>query len=523
MAKESGFLAPNVLTDIRSVEDMENESNIQAKMQSAQNRLMNAADHAIDETNLGTGRPSVGNALDPESSKQLHNMVATGNYTGEGGGLSPEYLSKIPAKYHNQITLQCATEKVSKMRIELDEKAAELAGNVATEEILDEAAEHIVYKEYTTEELDGYMEHVDELSLLELVMTRNSITKEIFRMDSCKEMLKSADEMRKNFDYQEPDKEITLLDKKNAGTDVNTEIMKANYLDEFDFDGTAEDFEKFYAEAKPRYNGYVDRLDTLIDQKREDSKSTKKLSEDMCNLIQKRVDAYPEDMLNRDYKTLRMMRVKEAFANRLDFSYLTKEFNKILSNKSMVRDLNRALRAGRLSKISDTMNHLFTKENMRNLSRFIFMLTENDPIFTLQIMYLLNKIAKREKISNYNAYVKTLVLNITDFYNEIFDLAEDPNELAHIVREALIEHVDWAPLHKGKGSKVEPNIIADLDLLMNPPAPKEEPEEEEEVAEEAPELEETQEETSEPEEEEEVERVEAEIVDVNGSFSPNHE
>lgn len=371
--------------------------------------------------------------LSDREAEELRNMVAAGNYTGgDGKGLPPEYLAKIPAKSHNFMTIDSNTKEVQKMKEDAEKEAIEMAGNLATNEILSEGAEeHIQYEDFDIQVLDSYIDQIDSLSLLECVSLRNRIKPELVRLDSCKKMLNAVEELRDNFDFVEPGKEVTMLDRKGAGKNINKEIMAANYLEQYGFKEDKEEFLTFYDTYQPKFTQLISTLDDRIAAEKENANSTAYITKDMIRVLDKKIDAIkqqdPKAHPNKDYYLTRLTTVRKAFANRTDMFYLYNKFNMFFNNKSSVRQMARALKKGTYSDIGGRMRALFTESNLHGfyniLERCNYSIEEM-VIFT----YFLNRICISEAKTNNDVWVKILVLNFNDIFTGIYDLDVSADE-----------------------------------------------------------------------------------------------
>ena len=162
-------------------------------------------------------------------------------------GLDADYLSKIPAKQHNMIIMQCAGDKVKELKDKMNEEILKTSPDEATTDILTETAnDNIIYKDYDMSSLDAYMEKIGTMSMLESISLKNSITKELNRLESCHTMVKAVNDLRENFDFAAPGKEPTPMDHKIPGTNVDKQILTANYLDEYGYNKSAEHLNKLY-------------------------------------------------------------------------------------------------------------------------------------------------------------------------------------------------------------------------------------------------------------------------------------
>ena len=120
----------------------------------------NASAQVIDESATFEGQRQ----LTEEEAAPLRQMIANGQVNN---GLSPEYMEKIPPKYHNQITLDCANKKVAQIKADAQNDITLIAGTPAVSEIIkDTVDDNVVYGEYDTSSIDNYIEKLDSLSLL---------------------------------------------------------------------------------------------------------------------------------------------------------------------------------------------------------------------------------------------------------------------------------------------------------------------------------------------------------------------
>ena len=234
--------------------------------------------------------------LRPQDQKRLSVLAKQAKENGGNSSLSTEYLEKIPAKQHNMITMQSAGDKLKEMKEEMNEEIKNNSGDVATSDILSDAAnDHILYKDYDMEVLDQYMTKIESMSLLECISLKNSVAKELNRLESCHTMLKAVDDLRENFDFVAPGKEITTMDRKNAGTDVDKQIMSANYLDQYGFTENADEFTKLYDAYQPKLKELTEKLAAHISECGKDAASTTYMTNDFLHIIDTRLNNMKSD------------------------------------------------------------------------------------------------------------------------------------------------------------------------------------------------------------------------------------
>ncbi len=376
----------------------------------------NASAQIIDESAAFEGQRQ----LTEEEAAPLRQMIANGQVNN---GLSPEYMEKIPPKYHNQITLDCANKKVAQIKAEAQNDITLIAGTPAVSEIIKGTVDDtVVYGEYDTSSIDNYIEKLDSLSLLECVSLKKSITGELSKLESCKTMLDAVDEMRQNFDFNAPGKQVTAMDAKNAGKDINKDIMAANYLDEYGYDKDADEFKQFYATYQPKFTNLIEKIDVKIKSLKELADSTEYLTNDMVTVVDKKLRLLDQNGTNYEYKKVRLERVRDAFANRTNLDYLFNKFKNFAMNKGSVRTMVRAINNGSFSNITDNLRKDFTEDNLNSviyLMSTVLGFTDKEIIC---FIYFLNKVCGSEAKTNFNVWVKVFVLNLTDIASGFYDL-----------------------------------------------------------------------------------------------------
>lgn len=439
--------------------------------------------------NVSVHRPinQENNQMDARSQAQLSALARQAKANGGNSGLSAEYLEKIPAKQHNMITMQSAGDKLKEMKDEMNEEIKENSGDTATSDILTDAAnDHILYRDYDINTLDQYMTNIDSMSLLESISLKNSVAKELNRLESCKTMLNAVDDLRQNFDFVAPGKEVTMMDRKNAGTDVDKKILAANYLDEYGFDENTDEFNKLYDSYQPKLKELTDKLTAHIDACSKDAASTTYMTNDFLHIIDKRLNNMKPDEMNYEYTSTRLETLKTAFSNRTDITFLKNKLQLFTSNKTHMKNLAKALN-GTFSGIAAKLNKNFSPITMREFVNCMEDCFENDHIKVISLLYFLNYVCSSEAKSNNDVWVKVLMLNISDIRKGIWDLnihwSTYLKNTCDTLDDYLSEIKDYLIKRK---VKINPQILAQYEKVMNY-VPEEKKEDEKPSSEETPE------------------------------------
>ena len=439
--------------------------------------------------NVSVHRPinQENNQMDARSQAQLSALARQAKANGGNSGLSAEYLEKIPAKQHNMITMQSAGDKLKEMKDEMNEEIKENSGDTATSDILTDAAnDHILYRDYDINTLDQYMTNIDSMSLLESISLKNSVAKELNRLESCKTMLNAVDDLRQNFDFVAPGKEVTMMDRKNAGTDVDKKILAANYLDEYGFDENTDEFNKLYDSYQPKLKELTDKLTAHIDACSKDAASTTYMTNDFLHIIDKRLNNMKPDEMNYEYTSTRLETLKTAFSNRTDITFLKNKLQLFTSNKTHMKNLAKALK-GTFSGIAAKLNKNFSPITMREFVNCMEDCFENDHIKVISLLYFLNYVCSSEAKSNNDVWVKVLMLNISDIRKGIWDLnihwSTYLKNTCDTLDDYLSEIKDYLIKRK---VKINPQILTQYEKVMNY-VPEEKKEDEKPSSEETPE------------------------------------
>ena len=362
------------------------------------------------------------------SEAERNRLTAMAKQAKENGGNASinssytDYLAKVPAKQDNYINMAIASDKLKELKTKMNEEIEKTSPNEMTNDVLSTAADdNIIYKNYDMSDLDKYIEKISTMSMLEAVSLKNSVTKELNRLESCHTMVKTVANLRENFDVVAPVKEPTLMDKKNAGTNVNKDIMTANYLDEYGYKESADEFNKLYEAYQPKLIQLIETLDAHIEDCGAQAASTKYMTNDFLHIINKKINNMKPSDINYDYTMKKLQVLKTAFENRTDLTYLKNKLENFSKNKTHLKNLAKAM-SGTFSDVASKLNNNFATKTMSAFIKEIDEYYNGDMYWAITILYFLNYVCTSEAKTNNDAWVKIFVLNTTDIHNGIWDL-----------------------------------------------------------------------------------------------------
>lgn len=408
--------------------------------------------------------------LDEETRKKLEAMARNAKANGgNSSNMDVDYLSKIPARQHNQITMAVAGDKVKENTKKMNEEILKTSADEATTDILTETAnDNIVYRNYDMSDLDSYIEKIETMTMLESISLKNSVSKELNRLESCHTMVKAVSELRDNFDFVEPGKEPTAMDRRNAGTDVDKTLLTTNYLDQYGYKENIDEFNQLYTDYQPKLQELIDKLNEHIDQCSPKAASTKYMTNDFLHIINKRINSLSETETNYDHLSKSLVNLKNCFENRTSIKWLENKLNTFVKNKNHLKDVSRAL-TGTMSDVASKLNSKFALKTMHNFVFFINQLWEGNYNKTLSLLYFLNYVCAHEADSNLDAWVKVMLLNVSDMTNDIWDIDEvEENEYAINVRDAFNSALTQMDLYiRNRKTKVNPVLIKQYEDLIH--------------------------------------------------------
>lgn len=378
----------------------------------------------MSEANITDSRPHTAEISESEKSKlNAMAMQAKANGGNSANGTSyADYLAKVPAKQDNMITMSIAGDKVKELKNKMNEEIEKTSGDSMTADILSTTADdNIVYKNYDMSDLDKYIEKIPTMTMLEAVSLKNSVTKELNRLESCHTMVKAVGELRDNFDVVTPGKEPTMLDRKNAGTNVDKKILTANYLDEYGYNESAEEFKELYDAYQPKLTSLVEAIDKHIEECSKQASSTKYMTDDFLHIINKKIDNMKPTDMNYDYTMKKLQVLKTAFENRTDLTYLSDKLSLFIQNKTHLKNLAKAMN-GTFTNIGGKLRSNFTDASMNSFLNGMEAVFGQDIEAVIILTYFLNYVCSTEAKSNADAWVKVFVLNITDIRRGIWDM-----------------------------------------------------------------------------------------------------
>lgn len=358
-----------------------------------------------DPDNPGTFRVS------EEEGKRLREMAMSSE------GNMADYTDQIPDRVYNHICCDEANRNIEKYQQEAKEFTNNIVQDEATREILDEAEATTSLKAFDFGDIDEYCEKLSSLSFLEAVSFKKKIDVEIARWKSCKSMLKAVSELR-------------------VDDTVNKELMKINAMEKYDFLESIDEFESQYEENLGKLEKISSTLVSIVDSHKDEMESTRFLSNEMIHLMKVKIDKLNPSDMNYELNKRKMNIVVEAFENRLDLEYLTGKLSAyLLSSKTNIRRDLRTSKEHRRAKFLNDLARFFSEDILYALYERLSCAFTDDMKAVYVMMGFLAKIMNSEKKTSRDVWAKVFILNLSDIYNNIFDIEElGEGECSYLMR-----------------------------------------------------------------------------------------
>lgn len=353
-----------------------------------------------------------------------------------------------------------------------------------TEDILSTTADdNIVYKNYNMTDIDKYIEKVPSMTMLEAVSLKNSVTKELERLESCHTMVKAVSEIKDNFDP----------------ANVDNKIMTANYLDTYGYEESADEFKNLYNAYQPKLTSLVEAIDKHIAECSKQAASTKYMTNDFLHIIEKKINNMKPTDMNYDYTMKKLQVLKTAFENRTDLTYLSNKLSLFIKNKTHLKNLAKAMN-GTFTNIGGKLRSSFTDASLNSFLNGMEAVFGQDRDAVIILIYFLDYVCATEAKTNADSWVKVFVLNITDIRRGIWDMDIHFDKYLAQVDSALYPQIEEIKKYlASRKSKISSSIYSTYSTLISDIDPK--PEKSEETA----------------PVEDDVEHVDAEVVGVDTS------
>lgn len=353
-----------------------------------------------------------------------------------------------------------------------------------TEDILSTTADdNIVYKNYNMTDIDKYIEKVPSMTMLEAVSLKNSVTKELERLESCHTMVKAVSEIKDNFDP----------------ANVDNKIMTANYLDTYGYEESADEFKNLYNTYQPKLTSLVEAIDKHIAECSKQAASTKYMTNDFLHIIEKKINNMKPTDMNYDYTMKKLQVLKTTFENRTDLTYLSNKLSLFIKNKTHLKNLAKAMN-GTFTNIGGKLRSSFTDASLNSFLNGMEAVFGQDRDAVIILIYFLDYVCATEAKTNADSWVKVFVLNITDIRRGIWDMDIHFDKYLAQVDSALYPQIEEIKKYlASRKSKISSSIYSTYSTLISDIDPK--PEKSEETA----------------PVEDDVEHVDAEVVGVDTS------
>lgn len=334
-----------------------------------------------------------------------------------------------------------------------------------TEDILSTTADdNIVYKNYNMTDIDKYIEKVPSMTMLEAVSLKNSVTKELERLESCHTMVKAVSEIKDNFDP----------------ANVDNKIMTANYLDTYGYEESADEFKNLYNAYQPKLTSLVEAIDKHIAECSKQAASTKYMTNDFLHIIEKKINNMKPTDMNYDYTMKKLQVLKTAFENRTDLTYLSNKLSLFIKNKTHLKNLAKAMN-GTFTNIGGKLRSSFTDASLNSFLNGMEAVFGQDRDAVIILIYFLDYVCATEAKTNADSWVKVFVLNITDIRRGIWDMDIHFDKYLAQVDSALYPQIEEIKKYlASRKSKISSSIYSTYSTLISDIDPK--PEKSEETA-----------------------------------------
>lgn len=347
----------------------------------------------------------------------------------------------------------------------MSEEIKKTSDDSITEDILSTTADdNIVYKNYNMSDIDKYIEKVPSMTMLEAVSLKNSVTKELERLESCHTMVKAVAEIKDN------------LDPANA----DNKIMTANYLDTYGYEESADEFKNLYDAYQPKLTSLVEAIDKHIAECSKQAASTKYMTNDFLHIIEKKINNMKPTDMNYDYTMKKLQVLKTAFENRTDLTYLSNKLSLFIKNKTHLKNLAKAMN-GTFTNIGGKLRSNFTDASLNSFLNGMEAVFGQDRDAVIILVYFLDYVCSTEAKTNADAWVKVFILNITDIRRGIWDMDIHFDKYLAQVDSALYPQIEEIKKYlASRKSKISSSIYSTYSTLISDIDPK--PEKNEETA-----------------------------------------
>lgn len=347
----------------------------------------------------------------------------------------------------------------------MSEEIKKTSDDSITEDILSTTADdNIVYKNYNMSDIDKYIEKVPSMTMLEAVSLKNSVTKELERLESCHTMIKAVAEIKDN------------LDPANA----DNKIMTANYLDTYGYEESADEFKNLYDAYQPKLTSLVEAIDKHIAECSKQAASTKYMTNDFLHIIEKKINNMKPTDMNYDYTMKKLQVLKTAFENRTDLTYLSNKLSLFIKNKTHLKNLAKAMN-GTFTNIGGKLRSNFTDASLNSFLNGMEAVFGQDRDAVIILVYFLDYVCSTEAKTNADAWVKVFILNITDIRRGIWDMDIHFDKYLAQVDSALYPQIEEIKKYlASRKSKISSSIYSTYSTLISDIDPK--PEKNEETA-----------------------------------------
>jgi hypothetical protein len=241
-------------------------------------------------------------------------------------------------------------------------------------------------------------------------------------------------------EYTEAKNIIDGISHLNLEDDVNRNLMKSNILTEKGFNDELKSFNENYPERIEFLNNIISKVDNIINNYGDDINQASFLTKEMLRSLDQKLERFNKEDLNYDLTIRKFNTVRYAFSNRTEITYLTNKADSFIKNKKNVKSYRKFKNSVNFRKT--IYKDIYKVFNEDIINRFITYLKEyykDDDIGLTLFIVFISKIIENEKDKGYDAWIKVLILNISDIKNNAFDLIDNPDDYINDIENNVLK------------------------------------------------------------------------------------
>lgn len=308
--------------------------------------------------------------------------------------------------------------------------------------------ESVRYSDYDIGSVDRYLQRIETLNSIESHALLKNIEGQINRMQNIRSALDllrgissigqtvvalaptdedsgedaSASDENENVETQSIAPASDKITSEEIGNEnLGTRLAMQNELSKFIGEADSREVMQFY----DSYEENMEKLEQVraaaaahVEQYKKNP-STRRVNGEMLEALAKKITDL-KDSANYDYTKKRIGNISDGFENRINLNYLANRFNIMLQNKKFLRELkNKLLPDYDLSNLKDLLSIPVQYSELEIVKYYLDCTMEP---YTSIIMIMLDRIARAERQSGNDVWVKVFILNFLDIDAHAFDI-----------------------------------------------------------------------------------------------------